>query len=52
MISKTTKTQMRQQIRRVKEATRRNLVKGHYAKYRYGKNWLKAHAKLLKELAA
>jgi hypothetical protein len=51
MIARTTKGQVSQQIRRVKEAARVALKKGHYAKYRYAKNWLKAHAALLKETA-
>lgn len=51
MIQRTTKGQVSQQIRRVKEAARVALKKGHYAKYRYAKNWLKAHAALLKEIA-
>ncbi len=51
MIQRTTKGQVSQQIRRVKEAARVALKKGHYAKYRYAKNWLKAHAALLKETA-
>ena len=51
MIQRTTKGQVSQQIRRVKEAARVALRKGHYAKYRYAKNWLKAHAALLKETA-
>lgn len=51
MIARTTKGQVSQQIRRVKEAARVALRKGHYAKYRYAKNWLKAHAALLKETA-
>lgn len=51
MIQRTTKGQVSQQIRRVKEAARIALRKGHYAKYRYAKNWLKAHAALLKETA-
>jgi len=51
MIQRTTKGQVIQQIRRVKEAARVALRKGHYAKYRYAKNWLKAHAALLKETA-
>ena len=51
MIARTTKGQVSQQIRRVKEAARVALKKGHYAKYRYAKNWLKAHAALLKEIA-
>ena len=51
MIQRTTKGQVSQQIRRVKEAARIALKKGHYAKYRYAKNWLKAHAALLKETA-
>ena len=51
MIARTTKGQVSQQIRRVKEAARIALKKGHYAKYRYAKNWLKAHAALLKEIA-
>lgn len=51
MIQRTTKGQVSQQIRRVKEAARVALKKGHYAKYRYARNWLKAHAALLKEIA-
>jgi hypothetical protein len=51
MIQRTTKGQVSQQIRRVKEAARVALKKGHYAKYRYARNWLKAHAALLKETA-
>ena len=51
MIQRTTKGQVSQQIRRVKEAARIALRKGHYAKYRYAKNWLKAHTALLKETA-
>ena len=51
MIQRTTKGQVSQQIRRVKEAARVALRKGHHAKYRYAKSWLKAHAALLKETA-
>ena len=51
MIQRTTKGQVSQQIRRVKEAARVALKKGHYAKYRYARNWLKAHAALLKAIA-
>jgi len=51
MIQRTTKGQVSQQIRRVKEAARIALRKGNYAKYRYAKNWLKAHTALLKETA-
>lgn len=51
MIQRTTRSQVSQQIRRVKEAARVALKKGHYAKYRYARNWLKAHAALLKEIA-
>ena len=49
MISRTTKIQMRQQLRRVKEQSKRLLVQGKHSKYRYAKNWLKAHSALLKE---
>lgn len=49
MISRTTKNQMRMQLRRVKEQTRRLLIQGKHAQYRYAKNWLKAHAALLRE---
>lgn len=49
MITRTTKTQVRVQLREMKRQVRVALRKGHYAKYRYAKNWLKAHAALLKE---
>lgn len=42
---------MRQQLRRVKEQSKRLLVQGKYDKYRYAKNWLKAHSALLRESA-
>lgn len=51
MIQRTTKGQVSQQIRRVKEAARVALRKGHYARYRYARRWLQAHAALLKEAA-
>ena len=49
MIQKTTKVQMRQQLRRIKEQSKKLLRRGQFAKYRYAKNWLKAHSALLKE---
>lgn len=51
MIARTTKTQVTLQLREMKRQVRIALRKGHYAKYRYAKNWLKAHAALLKETA-
>lgn len=51
MIQRTTKSRLTMQIRRIKEAARVALRKGHHAKYRYAKSWLKAHAALLKETA-
>ena len=51
MIQRTTKTQVRVQLREMRRQVRVALRKGHYAKYRYLKNWLKAHAALLKEIA-
>lgn len=50
MIRKTTKAQMRQQLRAVRLQAKRLLIKGHYRKYRYTCNWLKAHAALLREV--
>ena len=52
MIQRTTKGQVSQQIRRVKEAARVALRKGHYARYQYARSWLKAHAALLKEVTS
>jgi len=49
MIGRTTKTQVRIQLREMKRQVRVALRKGHHAKYRYAKAWLKAHAALLKE---
>ena len=51
MIQRTSKTQLRRQLQRVKLNVRIAVRKGHHAKYRYGKAWLKAHAALLKETA-
>ena len=51
MIQRTTKAQVTLQLREMKRQVRVALRKGHYAKYRYAKNWLKAHAALLKETA-
>ena len=51
MIQRTTKTQVTLQLREMKRQVRIALRKGHYAKYRYARNWLKAHAALLKEIA-
>ena len=51
MIQRTTKTQVTLQLREMKRQVRVALRKGHHAKYRYAKSWLKAHAALLKETA-
>lgn len=51
MIQRTTRTQVTLQLREMKRQVRLALRKGHHAKYRYGKAWLKAHAALLKETA-
>ena len=51
MIQRTTKSSLTLQLREMKRQVRVALRKGHYAKYRYAKNWLKAHAALLKEIA-
>jgi hypothetical protein len=50
MIRKTTKAQMRWHLRKVRLQAKRLLIKGHYRKYRYTRNWIKAHAALLKEV--
>lgn len=49
MIQRTTKVQVRQQIRRVKEQSKKCLRNGQYNRYRYASKWLKTHATLLKE---
>jgi hypothetical protein len=51
MIQRTTKSSLTLQLREMKRQVRIALRKGHYAKYRYARNWLKAHAALLKEIA-
>ena len=51
MIQRTTKSSLTLQLREMKRQVRIALRKGHYAKYRYARNWLKAHAALLKETA-
>lgn len=52
MIKRTTKVQMRQQIRRVKDQAKKLLRNGQFNKYGYAKKWLRAHAALLKQDAA
>lgn len=51
MIQRTSKTQLRRQLQLMKQTLRLALRKGHHAKYRYARNWLKMHAALLKETA-
>lgn len=51
MITRTSKKTMTFQLRTMRKAAQTALRKGHYAKYRYARNWLKAHAALLKETA-
>jgi hypothetical protein len=51
MIQRTTKTTVKMQLREMRRQVRVSLRKRHYAKYRYARAWLKAHAALLRETA-
>lgn len=52
MIQRTTKAQVRAQIRRMKEQSKKFLRNGQYNRYRYASKWLKTHAALLRENSA
>jgi hypothetical protein len=49
MITRTSKKALTLQLRTMRKAAQTALRKGHFARYRYARNWLKAHAALLKE---